>query len=86
MKIPLALLLLTVSLAVAAGGPDPAQQSDDEKSRAYVQSLLLRAYMSETAFDYCMEWRDGIVDVEIDYFVVPVDCYFWNLWWREQQE
>lgn len=81
-----ALALLLVSMAVMAGGPDPAQQSEDEKSRAYVQSLLLRAYMSEQAFKYCMAWRDGIVDIEIDYFVIPVDCYFWNQWYQEQQE
>ncbi len=80
------LALLLVSMAVMAGGPDPAQLSEDEKNRAYIQSLLLRAYMSDQAFKYCTNFRDGIVDIEIDYFVIPVDCYFWNLWWREQQE
>lgn len=87
MKTALALLALTVSMVVAAGGPmDPAQQSDDEKSRAYVQSLLLRAYMSDISLKYCLAWPNGIVDVEVDYFVIPVDCYFWNQWYREGQD
>ncbi len=81
------LALLLVSMAVMAGGPvNPAQMSEDEKNRAYVQSLLLRAYMTGEAQKYCTAWPNGIVDIEVDYFVIPVDCYFWNLWWREQQE
>ncbi len=81
-----ALALLLVSMAVMAGGPiDPAQQSEDERDRAYVQSLLLRAYMDERAAKYCVAWPNGIVDIEVDYFVIPVDCYFWHQWWRQQQ-
>lgn len=59
-----------------------AQQAE----RAKAEELLEIAYRSQIVMDLCARYPDDVIDVMIDGYTIPVDCYIWKRWLESQRK